>query len=167
MHFADAENIQKLNHVKFKHCLIYIHIYLLYHFLLNPTHFTYKIINSKRQEDEGYIYRRFEATVNSRDGSCHKCWTYTLMDIIEEPPSPQYLEVIRRGAEQNAVPAHYLERLKAIPDNGYQGNEAIFDSIINTNTGYGKKYLNFSYTGCPHKSGTLDFRYFIRLNMVF
>eukprot|EP00057_Strongylocentrotus_purpuratus_P020850 XP_011675324.1 PREDICTED: uncharacterized protein LOC577509 isoform X2 [Strongylocentrotus purpuratus] len=81
------------------------------------------------QESEGVIYRRMKVGVASQDGTCHSCWTYSMMDFHENTPSPQYLNVIRKGAEQNSLPPHYLTWLRSIEDNGYSGQVEIMNMI--------------------------------------
>ncbi|XP_051922562.1 gamma-glutamylcyclotransferase b isoform X1 [Hippocampus zosterae] len=49
------------------------------------------------------------------------CRTYLMNSCVYAAPSPQYLLVIVMGAEQNRLPKHYQEKLKAIKTNKYEG----------------------------------------------
>ena len=43
----------------------------------------------------------------------------------DKRPSPQYLDVIIRGAIQSKLPQEYINKLKSIEHNNYKGNVAI------------------------------------------
>ncbi|CAJ1061853.1 gamma-glutamylcyclotransferase-like [Xyrichtys novacula] len=49
------------------------------------------------------------------------CRTYIMNSCVYAPPSPQYLQVIMMGAEQNGLPKDYQEKLRAITTNMYKG----------------------------------------------
>uniref|UniRef100_H3D285 Gamma-glutamylcyclotransferase b n=2 Tax=Tetraodon nigroviridis TaxID=99883 RepID=H3D285_TETNG len=49
------------------------------------------------------------------------CRTYIMNSCVYAPPSPQYLQVIVMGAEQNGLPKYYQEKLRAIKTNKYYG----------------------------------------------
>ncbi|XP_074510556.1 gamma-glutamylcyclotransferase [Sebastes fasciatus] len=49
------------------------------------------------------------------------CRTYMMNSCVYAPPSPQYLQVIMMGAEQNGLPQDYQEKLRAIQTNMYEG----------------------------------------------
>lgn len=51
------------------------------------------------------------------------CRTYYLVDrgFEDRRPSPQYLDVIIRGAIEHDLPVDYVKKLKAIEHNGYDG----------------------------------------------
>uniref|UniRef100_A0A8D3B501 Gamma-glutamylcyclotransferase n=1 Tax=Scophthalmus maximus TaxID=52904 RepID=A0A8D3B501_SCOMX len=49
------------------------------------------------------------------------CRTYIMNSCVYAPPSPQYLQVIMMGAEQNSLPEDYREKLRAIKTNMYEG----------------------------------------------
>ncbi|XP_041454585.1 uncharacterized protein LOC121407523 [Lytechinus variegatus] len=100
------------------------------------------------QEGEGIVYRRKEVIVTSQDGTRHTCWTYSMIDFQEGTPSPQYMDVIRKGADQNSLPQHYLEWLRSIEDNGYSGQVEIMNLIDSESSddtflyfGYGSNML--------------------------
>ena len=45
-------------------------------------------------------------------------------------PSPHYLDVIIRGAIQSQLPADYIESLKKIEHNNYQGKSKLYDEVM-------------------------------------
>ncbi|XP_072249460.1 gamma-glutamylcyclotransferase [Leuresthes tenuis] len=49
------------------------------------------------------------------------CRTYIMNSCVYAPPSPQYLQVIVMGAEQNGLPKDYQEKLRAVKTNMYEG----------------------------------------------
>uniref|UniRef100_A0A3Q3LM02 Gamma-glutamylcyclotransferase b n=1 Tax=Mastacembelus armatus TaxID=205130 RepID=A0A3Q3LM02_9TELE len=49
------------------------------------------------------------------------CRTYIMNSCVYASPSPQYLQVIVMGAEQNGLPKDYQEKLKAVKTNMYEG----------------------------------------------
>ena len=55
------------------------------------------------------------------------CRSYYLLVRGKEDrrPSPQYLDIIIRGAIQNNLPVDYVASLKAIVHNGYDGDVQI------------------------------------------
>ncbi|XP_071487551.1 gamma-glutamylcyclotransferase-like [Diadema antillarum] len=81
------------------------------------------------QEGRGEVYDRLQVTVQSQEGVKYTCLTYQMIHYVEEKPSPQYLLVIRKGAEQNKLPEDYRKRLDSIPDNGYDGDVEILRAL--------------------------------------
>lgn len=57
------------------------------------------------------------------------CRTYYLLDrgFEDRRPSPQYLNVIIRGAIEHDLPADYVKKLKDIEHNGYDGPVSLAD----------------------------------------
>uniref|UniRef100_A0A672PBE8 Gamma-glutamylcyclotransferase b n=1 Tax=Sinocyclocheilus grahami TaxID=75366 RepID=A0A672PBE8_SINGR len=49
------------------------------------------------------------------------CRTYIMNSCVYAPPSPQYLQVIVMGAEQNGLPEDYQDKLRSIQTNKYEG----------------------------------------------
>ena len=45
-------------------------------------------------------------------------------------PSPHYLDVIIRGAIQSQLPPDYIETLKNIEHNNYQGSSPLYDEVM-------------------------------------
>ncbi|KAL3859726.1 hypothetical protein ACJMK2_009927 [Sinanodonta woodiana] len=87
-----------------------------------------------RQEGvHAHIYKPFEVNVISQHGQPLHCRTYMLnrsCDEFDARPSPQYLDIIIRGAEQNQLPADYIAKLKAVEHNSYQGTVDIYNQIL-------------------------------------
>ncbi|XP_072169350.1 gamma-glutamylcyclotransferase-like [Diadema setosum] len=81
------------------------------------------------QEGKDEVYNRLQVTVQSQERVKYTCWTYQMIHLIEELPSPQYLLVIRKGAEQNKLPEDYRKWLYSIPDNGYDGDVEILHAL--------------------------------------
>ncbi|XP_056142967.1 gamma-glutamylcyclotransferase b [Lampris incognitus] len=65
-------------------------------------------------------YSPLEVSVKMR-GQELSCRTYIMNSCVYAPPSPQYLKVIVMGAEQNGLPKHYQDKLRAIKTNKYGG----------------------------------------------
>ncbi|XP_054638463.1 gamma-glutamylcyclotransferase b [Dunckerocampus dactyliophorus] len=65
-------------------------------------------------------YSPMEVSVTT-EGLELSCRTYVMNSCVYAPPSPQYLQVIVMGAEQNGLPNDYQEKLRAIETNKYDG----------------------------------------------
>ncbi|KAK3597572.1 hypothetical protein CHS0354_018166 [Potamilus streckersoni] len=79
------------------------------------------------------VYNPLEVDVFSQDGQTLHCRTYMLSrssDVFDARPSPQYLDIIIRGAQQNGLPADYIEKLKSIEHNSFQGTVDIYHQIL-------------------------------------
>ena len=81
----------------------------------------------------GY-YKAIEVRVEPSDGppppprrDWLQCRTYYLLmrEAEDKRPSPQYLEVIIRGALQHGLPGAYVDKLRSIQHNGYSGQIGI------------------------------------------
>ena len=48
----------------------------------------------------------------------------------DKRPSPQYVDVIIRGAQQSGLPADYIEGLKQIEHNGYAGTVPLYEEVL-------------------------------------
>ncbi|XP_046585241.1 gamma-glutamylcyclotransferase-like isoform X1 [Haliotis rubra] len=85
--------------------------------------------NLDRQERR---YQRRTVTVTTPDGTTHTCRTYELDGEfdISHTPSPQYKDVIVRGAKQSGLPQAYISQLEAIEDNGFQGEIQVYNQLI-------------------------------------
>ncbi|KAI6242971.1 Gamma-glutamylcyclotransferase [Aphelenchoides fujianensis] len=72
-------------------------------------------------EVHGCVWR-VSVKLNSTDEAV-LCRTYQYSNPNRQrsPPSPHYKHVIVSGAIEHELPASYVEKLKAIPDNGYSG----------------------------------------------
>ncbi|XP_067651925.1 gamma-glutamylcyclotransferase-like [Haliotis asinina] len=77
-------------------------------------------------------YKRRMVTVTTPDGTTYTCRTYELDGEfdISHTPSPQYKDVIVRGAKQNGLPEAYISQLEAIEDNGFQGEIPFYNKLI-------------------------------------
>jgi len=71
-------------------------------------------------------------TVSSADGTQMKCRSYMLMDVgyADRRPSPQYLDIILKGAEDNQLPDYYVDKLRNIEHNGYAGSIPLYDVVM-------------------------------------
>ncbi|XP_075995616.1 gamma-glutamylcyclotransferase a [Genypterus blacodes] len=72
-------------------------------------------------------YTPLEVAVETDDGMM-LCRTYQMNNFRPSPPSPQYKQVVCRGAEQNGLPLGYIEKLEAIQTNNYSG-PSLLDNI--------------------------------------
>jgi gamma-glutamylcyclotransferase len=71
-------------------------------------------------------YRRIAVQVETPAGDLVTCRSYQVVSPNHAGflPSPAYKETILRGAEELGLPAHYMQRLREVPDNGVQGGSA-------------------------------------------
>ncbi|XP_015805033.2 gamma-glutamylcyclotransferase [Nothobranchius furzeri] len=65
-------------------------------------------------------YSPVELSVKTRSQEIN-CRTYIMNSYVYAPPSPQYLQVIVMGAEQNGLPKDYQDKLRSIKTNMYKG----------------------------------------------
>ena len=85
------------------------------------------------QEGVSYgIYKPLEVDVETPDGEKHTCRTYQLLieDAQDKRPSPQYLDVILRGARQNGLPDAYIARLEKIEHNGNTERVKVYEEVL-------------------------------------
>ncbi|XP_012533929.1 gamma-glutamylcyclotransferase-like isoform X2 [Monomorium pharaonis] len=86
------------------------------------------------------IYRAMSVNVETPDGRTLNCRVYQQCNNpkeyikpedfpIDKRPSPLYLNMILRGAEENNLPFEYIKFLKTIPHNGYEGEYDISLSL--------------------------------------
>ncbi|XP_064613110.1 gamma-glutamylcyclotransferase-like [Liolophura sinensis] len=84
--------------------------------------------------EEVYLgkYREIEVDVTTPDGDTYRSFCYQLGEIMDANglPSPQYKDVIVRGARQAGLPEEYINLLKLKPDNGYSGHVQIYQEIL-------------------------------------
>ncbi|XP_073704114.1 gamma-glutamylcyclotransferase [Garra rufa] len=57
------------------------------------------------------------------------CRTYIMNSCIYAPPSPQYLQVIVMGAEQNGLPEDYQDKLRSIETNKFEGPLPVMEEL--------------------------------------
>ena len=85
------------------------------------------------------------------------CRSYEITDQsphLEGLPSPQYLQVITRGAEEVGLPRDYQQMLREHPHNHYEGEVAIFTAINEARPPYNmaeKTFLYFGYASNMNK----------------
>ena len=70
--------------------------------------------------------------VNSADGKHMKCRTYVLVETGsgDRRPSPHYLDIIIKGAQEHKLPEHYIEKLYKVEHNGYTGSLPLYDVVM-------------------------------------
>lgn len=72
--------------------------------------------------------------VSFPEGQQVTCRTYRMEkagnSTYDHRPSPQYKDVILRGAKHIQLPPHYLDYLHSIEDNGYQGSVEVYDDVL-------------------------------------
>lgn len=78
------------------------------------------------------IYKPITVTATSVDGIQLKCRTYMLVDVGygDHKPSPQYLDIIVKGAEEHRLPDYYIDKLRNIEHNGYVGPHPLYDAVM-------------------------------------
>jgi len=72
-------------------------------------------------------------TVTSADGIEMKCRTYLLVDVgyADRRPSPHYLDMMVKGAEEHRLPDYYIDKLRNIEHNSYAGSLPLYDAVMN------------------------------------
>lgn len=85
-----------------------------------------------RQEGSNVgLLQKKPITVYSKSGEQFSSYLYQPVDMspeLEGLPSPQYLEVIVKGAEESGLPEDYRKQLSQQPHNGYQGEVGLPDT---------------------------------------
>lgn len=85
-----------------------------------------------RQES---IYKAINVDVLTQDGTKLICRTYMLepKDIPsrwDSRPSPQYMDVIIKGACQSNLPEDYINQLKNVEHNNYTGTVKVYEEVL-------------------------------------
>ena len=77
-------------------------------------------------------YRPIQVIVETAGGERVNCRSYELLKLsaTDLRPSPQYHDVILRGARQNGLPQDYLVRLEAIETNGHSGELKTYNDVL-------------------------------------
>lgn len=90
-----------------------------------------------KQEGVGKGFYEFaQVEVINSNGKKYSCRTYYVpkhvidRDTHDSHPSPQYMDIILRGARQNQLPITYQDLLKSIENNGNKKNVSIYDDIL-------------------------------------
>ncbi|XP_048009451.1 gamma-glutamylcyclotransferase b [Megalobrama amblycephala] len=73
-------------------------------------------------------YSPMEVSVSTSDQDFN-CRTYIMNSCVYAPPSPQYLQVIVMGAEQNGLPEDYQVKLRSIETNKYEGHLPVMEEL--------------------------------------
>ncbi|WAR13384.1 GGCT-like protein [Mya arenaria] len=82
------------------------------------------------------IYNPIEVKVTDGDNAVYTCRTYQLpaeylvTSCYDNRPSPMYMDVIVRGALQNALPAEYVDDLRAVEHNGHYEDIDLHKNIL-------------------------------------
>ncbi|XP_014783098.1 gamma-glutamylcyclotransferase [Octopus bimaculoides] len=84
----------------------------------------------KQEGVDKNIYRPIKVTVKSMNDVLYDCRTYQLLKRDFGEPSPQYKDIIVRGALASGIPNDYIKFLKSIPDNGNKNKVPIYDKIL-------------------------------------
>ncbi|GAB1598364.1 gamma-glutamylcyclotransferase-like [Argonauta hians] len=84
----------------------------------------------KQEGVDRNVYRPIEVKVEDPTGVIYNCRSYQLLKTDYGDPSPQYKDVIVRGALASGIPNDYIEFLKSIPHNGNQSKVPIYDEIL-------------------------------------
>lgn len=97
----------------------------MFYFYVN-LHFIYS--------QEG-AYEPIEVEVVTEENIRHKCRTYQIQTkgkLCKWPtiPSPQYMDVIIRGAIQSDLPKEYIGNLRKIEHNGFSGKVEVYEKTL-------------------------------------
>ena len=70
--------------------------------------------------------------VTSADGVLMQCRTYILLRTgsADRRPSPQYLDIIIKGAEEHKLPEYYIDMLQKVEHNNYAGSVPMYDAVM-------------------------------------
>ncbi|ESO90326.1 hypothetical protein LOTGIDRAFT_123575 [Lottia gigantea] len=85
--------------------------------------------NLDRQE---YTYTPIVVNVVDEKGKNCSCLTYQIKELEEglALPSPQYKDVVLRGARQSKLPEEYIMFLESLPDNGFEGRVEVYEKVL-------------------------------------
>ena len=95
--------------------------------------YTHVIIIHFRQEGVAMkIYRPIEVSVKTAEGKVLLCRSYQMCcdRTPNSLPSKYYKDVIVKGAIQNGLPEAYIEFLKAIKCNDFEGSVPIYQMLM-------------------------------------
>ncbi|XP_064610735.1 LOW QUALITY PROTEIN: gamma-glutamylcyclotransferase-like [Liolophura sinensis] len=84
-------------------------------------------------DEQEKSYAKFSVSVTLQSGMTVDCVTYQMQKrTVEETgvPSPQYLDVIRRGARQNGLPSEYRDWLDRQPHNNNPGPVPLYRKVM-------------------------------------
>ena len=85
-----------------------------------------------RQEGVPNIYQRLDICVTNKDGVSYDCRCYQMVTPVKDggTPSPQYMDVILKGAVQCQLPTDYIEGLKKMNTNGNTELVQVYEDIL-------------------------------------
>ncbi|KAJ8303065.1 hypothetical protein KUTeg_019461 [Tegillarca granosa] len=86
----------------------------------------------KNLDKQEYTYEPITVEVVSPQNEVYICRSYhkDLDDKLDNRPSPQYKDIVLRGAEQNQLPEDYIDMIRNVEDNGFSGQLELYDEII-------------------------------------
>ena len=74
--------------------------------------------------------------VRSREGATYQCRCYQMVGQGHGgTPSPQYMDVIIRGAIQSKLPQDYVQKLREVPHNGNEKPVEVYEEVLKMITG--------------------------------
>lgn len=82
------------------------------------------------------IYRPIEVNVitynTDSSSETHQCRSYQLLRLeeVNPKPSPYYMDILIRGALQNNLPQDYIQKLRNIETNGYDGECKMYEEVL-------------------------------------
>ncbi|XP_055339133.1 gamma-glutamylcyclotransferase-like [Paramacrobiotus metropolitanus] len=78
------------------------------------------------------LYRPLSVDVTTPEGMTLPVLTYQMTLPYEDNPLPScvYKKVMLHGARESSLPAEYIENMKALPDNGYDGPVEVQCSLL-------------------------------------
>ncbi|KAK6185825.1 hypothetical protein SNE40_007973 [Patella caerulea] len=73
-----------------------------------------------------------DVIVEDQIGNKYTCLVFEMggSDHPGERPSPQYKDIIIRGARQSGIPNDYITVLESIEDSGYDGPHALYSQVL-------------------------------------
>lgn len=76
------------------------------------------------------IYKPIYVQVKDNFNNLYQCRTYQLIDQNIGLPSPQYKDIMIRGARQHQLPSEYIKTLTAMCDNGSTEEIPIYNELM-------------------------------------
>ncbi|XP_067652568.1 gamma-glutamylcyclotransferase-like [Haliotis asinina] len=83
-------------------------------------------------DSQEHTHQGLDLEVTDLRGNKFTCYAFAMRESQgqEEPPSPQYKDVIVRGGQQSELPGEYIQTLKDLPDNGFTGRVAVYEDVL-------------------------------------
>lgn len=76
------------------------------------------------------IYKPIYIQVKDNFNNLYQCRTYQLIDQNIGLPSPQYKDIMIRGAKQHQLPSEYIKTLTEMCDNGFTEEIPIYNELM-------------------------------------